>query len=129
MNALPSEALFHKATIAAVARLYDNEDSLLAVDCMEAMREDRPAYWTSAGASNALGYMASIATRNEASLLRVAAMAARNHGEKRMKQCGLNTLIPLNAAAEQELSHAYARYGDFIPEDELAIRRVRKAVA
>ena len=122
-----SEADFHKATIEAVADLYDNMDSILAEDCMKAMAEDRPAYWPRDRHGNQLaGWLASAGTQGNIVLTGEARAAAKRHTEARMKAMGLNRLVPLNDAAEIELSTVYDAFGDFIYPHELAVRRVKK---
>lgn len=109
-----------------VVDLYDNDDTVSLDYAEQAFDDGRPAYWSTASYHNQVACCLLNAANLMHSLDAAIDSVVRPHKRDRL-EAYLDTLIPLNADAETELSLAYARHtGTWRDEHELARRRVRK---
>ncbi len=109
--------------------LYDNDDAVAREYAEEAFNAGRPAYWSSATHSAALTKCVMNTANRLGSLEDAIRIEVAPHRRWQVQDI-LDVLVPLNEAAERELSIAYSKYtGTWRDEPELAMRRVRKAVA
>ncbi|MEO3387355.1 hypothetical protein [Mesorhizobium sp. CAU 1741] len=112
-----------------IVDLYDNDDAIAREYAEEAFNAGRAAYWSSATHHNAVACEL-LNAANRVGSLEDAIRAIVPPFKRDRMQVYLDALVPLNEAAERELSVAYAKYtATWRDEPELAMRRVRKAVA
>lgn len=111
-----------------VIDLWDNDDAVARDYAEEAFNAGRAAYWSSATYHAAISKCLMNTANRIGSLEDAIRVEVRPHQRDRMQEF-LDVLVPLNEAAERELSVAYAKYtSTWRDEPELAMRRVRKAV-
>ncbi|TGT76744.1 MULTISPECIES: hypothetical protein [unclassified Mesorhizobium] len=103
--------------------IYDNPDDIMREKALDAIAEDRAAYWSMSGYSDAIGstlpYML-----NAGVDIGSAVDQAYEH-RPFLKRGALARIVPLNMAAARALSAAYARYGAWRDEPELLMRAKR----
>lgn len=123
---VPEQPLEVLARLRGAVVLYRNPDGVTEREAMDAIASGRPAYWTTAGYSSqrACGLVYSI---NHGDTI---ADALAEHYPARLnlrpKRVGaLDTLVPLNRLASNELSEAYEEFGLWRDATELERRRSR----
>lgn len=104
--------------------IYGNPDDVMRDFALAAFAEGRPAYWsTRRGHSQVAACLCSSA--NLMSSLEAAIGFEFQPWQRDRIVPTLATLVPLNGAAAQELSEAYAARGIWRDVDELEVRRLR----
>lgn len=112
-----------RALKASVA-LYDNDDFASRETVLEAIAAGRSAFWSTAKYHNATACML-LDRVNRMPMDEALAFITDPHKLARMADF-LDTLVPLNAKAENALALAYARHTPtWREEPELAMRRMR----
>lgn len=105
--------------------LYQNEDTNMLEQAIEAVASGRAVYWTVSGYSNAtnsdLPY-----ELNRGRSIKETLEAAYQGWKADRRAAALDTIVPCNRAAVNALANAYIEIaGSFRDDDELAARRVR----
>lgn len=127
MNRAPSRTEFAAATLAAVAKT-SYTDTPAREYAIANLANRKPAFWHTASATHAQIAELSSEANRFASLDRALASiedhyAATGQHNRRIRTAEIfDALIPLNAAAMDELDSAYREIGTFRSRDELAAR-------
>lgn len=105
--------------------VYQNEDTVMLSDAMEAVASGRAVYWTTASYSNAtasdLPY-----ELNRGRSIKDTLEAAYQGWKADRRAAALDTIVPCNRAAVNALAKAYIEIaGSFRDDAELELRRVR----
>jgi len=106
-----------------VVALYDNDDTIMRGGAIEAIAEGRAAYWTMAKYHNARA--ADLPLLLNAGVDIVRAIDGAYETRQESKHIALESIVPLNRKAVNELAKAYLHYGMSRDEAELEARRVR----
>jgi len=116
---VPESVAETRRNLADAIAIYENNCDFDREQTRAAIDAGRPAFWTMSNFSDQWG--CNVLRRINEGMSVVEAIAKYpklDHGRL------LGTLVPLNAKAETELSHAYAAIGLFRDQFELAARRV-----
>lgn len=103
--------------------IYQNPDDIMREKALDAIAEGRPAYWSVAGYSDAIG--SSLPYHLNAGV-DISSAVEEAYGRRPFLGRGmLDQIVPLNMAAARALSAAYAREGTWCEEFEL-LRRAKR---
>lgn len=109
----------------AAVELYRNNDSVSREHALDAFFAGKPAYWTTATyhSQRAMGLMDAL---NKGCEFGIALAANYPAHCTKYRPGALDTLVPLNRLAANELSEAYEDYGTWRDAEELEARRLRR---
>lgn len=123
---LPESPLTIRNRLIAAMKRYDNEDCVSRESAVEAICSGKAAYWTTARYSSARAADLPLALNRGVSI-ETALIEAYPEWMKDKRIGALETIVPLNRLAANNLSEAYEAYGSWRDAEELERRAGRAA--
>lgn len=122
-----------KRQILEAVAVYQNEDTVMLSDAMEAVASGRAVYWTTASYSNATASDLPYELNRGRSIKETVEAAYSDSRfpfnpalKFKLRTAALDTIVPCNRAAVNALAKAYIEIaGSFRDDAELELRRVR----
>lgn len=123
---VPEQPLEVLARLRSAVALYRNPDGVTDREAMDAISSGRPAYWTTSTYSNQRASSLVYSVNHGATIADALAEFYPARLNLQPKRAGaLDTLVPLNRLASNELSEAYEEFGLWRDATELERRRSR----
>jgi len=121
---LEEDALSMRRALDDAITVYGNPDTIMREKAIDAIVEDRAAYWTTSTYSSAITADLPYALNAGVEINRAIEAAFPNHKADR-RIPALDTIVPLNRKAALALSVAYSLKGKWRDEPELLARAKR----